>query len=69
MFLIFARQLLISKFNFQIYSRGQGVVVAVQKQMGLCEFEASLVSRARTTKATQRNPVSKNNCLSVKYGW
>lgn len=28
-FLIFASQLLISKFNLQVYSRGQGVVVAV----------------------------------------
>ena len=33
-----------------------------QRQMGLCEFEASLVYRAssRTVRATQRNPVSKN---------
>ena len=34
-----------------------------QRQVDLCEFEASLVYRAssRTIKATQRNPVSKQS--------
>ena len=33
-----------------------------QRQVGLCEFKTSLVYRvsSRTARATQRNPVSKN---------
>jgi hypothetical protein len=36
-----------------------------QRQVALCEFEARIVYRAssRTVKATQRNPVSKNQIL------
>ena len=39
-----------------------------QWQAALCEFEASLVYRAsaRTARATQRNPVSKNQKDKIK---
>jgi hypothetical protein len=37
-----------------------------QRQVDLYEFEASLVYRmsSRAAKATQRNPVSKKNCVT-----
>jgi hypothetical protein len=35
-----------------------------QKQVDLCEFEASLVSKFHDSWATQRNPVLKNNKYS-----
>jgi hypothetical protein len=37
------------------------LVIGMQRQMDLCEFEASLVYIVsfRTTRAKQRNPVSK----------
>jgi hypothetical protein len=40
-----------------------------QRQTDLCEYKASLVYRAssRTSKATQRNPVSKPNTKELKY--
>ena len=39
------------------------LVLVRQRQADLSEFEASLVYRvsSRTARATQRNPVSKNN--------
>ena len=45
-----------------------------QRQMNLCEFKASLVSRAsfRTVRATQRNPVSKTKQtkkLNSLFSW
>lgn len=38
----------------------------MQGQIDLCEFQASLVYKSRTAKATNRNPVSKNLKLKKK---
>ena len=40
-----------------------------QRQVDLCEFEASLVYRvsSRTTKAIQRNPVLKNKARQKEH--
>ena len=42
-----------------------------QRQVDVCEFQASLVYRAssRTAKTTQRNPVSKNQKQQTNEEW
>ena len=39
-----------------------------QKQLDLCEFEASLVHRAssRPARATQKNPVNNSSCTALR---
>ena len=45
------------------------LIPALRRQRDLCEFQASLVYRvsSRTARATQRNPVLKNNQTVVQF--
>ena len=56
----------LKKLKIELASGGTYLLIPVlerqrQRQMNLCEFEASLVYRgsSRTARATQRNPFSK----------
>jgi hypothetical protein len=48
-------------FSWKVVAHTLTPTLRMQRQLGLCEFEASLVYRvsSRTASTTQRNPVSK----------